>query len=57
MATVDDNGLEFYPAYCFKAAPTHFTWVKMAAADVHRLRRRFQYGGISITYIQIYILI
>ncbi|PLN81048.1 hypothetical protein BDW42DRAFT_169881 [Aspergillus taichungensis] len=48
MATVDDNGLEFYPAYCFKAAPTHFTWVKMAAADVHRLRRRFQYGGTSI---------
>ncbi|PLB40181.1 OB-fold domain-containing protein [Aspergillus candidus] len=47
MATVHDNGLEFYPAYCFKAAPTHFTWVKIAAADVHRLRRRFQYGDPS----------
>ena len=29
--------LVYYPAFCFKASPTHFSWVKMAAADVHRL--------------------
>ncbi|GLA15613.1 hypothetical protein AnigIFM62618_002156 [Aspergillus niger] len=41
MATAENHDdLEFYPAYCFKASPTHFTWVKMAAVDVLRLRRR-----------------
>ncbi|PYH70285.1 OB-fold domain-containing protein [Aspergillus vadensis CBS 113365] len=41
MATAQNHdALEFYPAYCFKASPTHFTWVKMAAVDVLRLRRR-----------------
>ncbi|PYH32607.1 OB-fold domain-containing protein [Aspergillus neoniger CBS 115656] len=41
MATAKNHdALEFYPAYCFKASPTHFTWVKMAAVDVLRLKRR-----------------
>ncbi|PYI25124.1 hypothetical protein BP00DRAFT_321997, partial [Aspergillus indologenus CBS 114.80] len=38
--------LTFYPAYCFKASPTHFTWVKMAVADVLQLTRRAEYPGI-----------
>lgn len=37
----------FYPAFCFIASPTHFAWVKMGAADVHRLTRRLEYGGSS----------
>ncbi|KAE8355309.1 hypothetical protein BDV28DRAFT_129323 [Aspergillus coremiiformis] len=40
MATVDDGELVFYPAYCFRASPTHFAWVKMGAIDVHLLTRR-----------------
>ncbi|RAL10648.1 OB-fold domain-containing protein [Aspergillus homomorphus CBS 101889] len=43
MAPATGTTPEFYPAYCFKASPTHFTWVKMAAADVLRLRRRADY--------------
>ncbi|OJK00778.1 hypothetical protein ASPACDRAFT_1887530 [Aspergillus aculeatus ATCC 16872] len=34
---------EFYPAYCFQASPTHFSWVKMAVADVRQLHRRPEY--------------
>ncbi|KAJ1707977.1 hypothetical protein AFCA_009293 [Aspergillus flavus] len=40
MATVDDGELVFYPAFCFRASPTHFAWVKMGAVDVHLLKRR-----------------
>ncbi|KAL9043920.1 MAG: hypothetical protein Q9214_002909 [Letrouitia sp. 1 TL-2023] len=29
--------LVFYPAYCFNLSPTYNTWVKLTAADVHRL--------------------
>ncbi|KAL4781619.1 hypothetical protein BJX76DRAFT_359739 [Aspergillus varians] len=32
--------LTFYPAFCFRASPTNFAWVKIGAADVHRLSRR-----------------
>lgn len=45
MAAAGNGGLVFYPAFCFKASPTHFTWVKLAAADVHRLRKRTQFEG------------
>ena len=38
MAPAGDK-LIYYPAFCFKASPTHFNWVKMSAADVHRLDR------------------
>lgn len=27
--------LSFYPAYCYKASPTFFAWVKLTAFDVH----------------------
>lgn len=46
MATVDDGDLVFYPAFYFKASPTHFAWVKMAAVDVHRLKRRPGFEGM-----------
>lgn len=47
MATADDDdgGLTFYPAFCYKASPTHFAWVKMTAADVHRLKTRPELEG------------
>ncbi|KAF3480533.1 OB-fold nucleic acid binding domain-containing protein [Arthroderma uncinatum] len=45
-----DDNLTFYPAYCYKASPTHFTWVKLSAADVHRLRRRMGYEGQNIHF-------
>ncbi|OOF99436.1 hypothetical protein ASPCADRAFT_126353 [Aspergillus carbonarius ITEM 5010] len=47
MATADNNDLIFYPAFCFKASPTHFTWVKMAAVDVLRLKRRAEFQDQS----------
>jgi hypothetical protein len=46
MATAEDGNLKFYPAFCFRASPTHFIWVKMAAADVHRLKRRPGFEGM-----------
>ncbi|KAG5294503.1 OB-fold nucleic acid binding domain-containing protein [Histoplasma ohiense] len=36
----DPLPLTFYPAFCHKISPTFFTWVKMAAVDVHRLSLR-----------------
>ncbi|PYI07610.1 hypothetical protein BO78DRAFT_366325 [Aspergillus sclerotiicarbonarius CBS 121057] len=47
MATADSNDLVFYPGFCFKASPTHFTWVKMAAVDVLRLKRRAEFQDQS----------
>ncbi|RAK76610.1 OB-fold domain-containing protein [Aspergillus fijiensis CBS 313.89] len=43
MAPPEPDAPEFYPAYCFRASPTHFTWVKMAVADVRQLHRRPEY--------------
>ncbi|OJJ59014.1 hypothetical protein ASPSYDRAFT_992503 [Aspergillus sydowii CBS 593.65] len=55
MATNDTNNnaaklkskpnLTFYPAFCFRASRTNFIWVKIGAADVHRLKRRVEFGG------------
>lgn len=45
MATVDDVDSIIYPAFCFKASPTHFAWVKMAIADVHRLQKPREFDG------------
>ncbi|KAL4952012.1 hypothetical protein BDW69DRAFT_28942 [Aspergillus filifer] len=42
--TQSDLGLPFYPAYTFKSSPTNFTWVKISAANVHRLTRRSEFG-------------
>ncbi|KAJ5383533.1 Nucleic acid-binding OB-fold [Penicillium concentricum] len=50
MATFNNEHLVFYPAFCFKASPTHFTWVKMGAADVHRLRRSNNFVGQNIFF-------
>ncbi|KAJ6160813.1 hypothetical protein N7470_004209 [Penicillium chermesinum] len=47
MATVGNAHLEYYPAFCFKASPTHFSWVKMSAADVHRLHQPIGFKGRS----------
>lgn len=56
MATVSNGNtgtgnLDIYPAFCFKASPTHFAWVKMAAVDVHRLERRRGFEGMFIIII------
>ncbi|KAK2758270.1 hypothetical protein FQN54_004115 [Arachnomyces sp. PD_36] len=32
--------LTFYPAFCHELSPTYFTWVKIAAVDVHKLQSR-----------------
>ena len=45
MATAENEDLVFYPAFCFRASPTHFTWVKMASVDVHRLRKLKEFEG------------
>lgn len=40
-----DSNLIFYPAYCYKASPTYFAWVKLTAHDVHNAlytRRGFE---------------
>lgn len=50
METVDNDSLVFYPAFCFKASPTHFAWVKMAAVDVHRLKKRPGFEGQNIYF-------
>ncbi|RHZ58809.1 hypothetical protein CDV55_103306 [Aspergillus turcosus] len=50
MATAENGDLPFYPAFCFRASPTHFTWVKMAAVDVHRLKRRPGFEGQNIFF-------
>lgn len=43
----DAEEFEFYPAFCFPASPTHFTWVKMSIADIHRLHPRKGFEGMS----------
>ncbi|KAM5454383.1 hypothetical protein MaudCBS49596_002401 [Microsporum audouinii] len=45
-----DDGLTFYPAYCYKASRTHFAWVKLSAVNVHRLVRRSGYEGQNIYF-------
>ncbi|KAJ5916879.1 hypothetical protein N7504_000894 [Penicillium tannophilum] len=50
MATVDDVDPIIYPAFCFKASPTHFAWVKMAIADVHRLQKPRDFEGQKIFF-------
>jgi hypothetical protein len=41
----NEQHLPFYPAYCFRASPTHFTWVKITAADIQRLKSRREFEG------------
>ncbi|KUL90158.1 hypothetical protein ZTR_01927 [Talaromyces verruculosus] len=42
--------LPFYPAFCFPASPTHFTWVKMSITDIHRLQLRRGFEGQNIYF-------
>jgi Telomere regulation protein Stn1 len=42
---ITDQNLTFYPAYCYTASPTYFTWVKLTAFDIHHAlatRRGFE---------------
>ncbi|KAJ5720509.1 uncharacterized protein N7483_008443 [Penicillium malachiteum] len=50
MATYDYKDHVIYPAFCFKASPTHFTWVKMSVADVHRLQKPRSFEGQRIYF-------
>ncbi|KAJ5984181.1 hypothetical protein N7481_006280 [Penicillium waksmanii] len=50
MEKHDDADPTFYPAFCFKASPTHFAWVKMALADVHKLHRPEGFKGQSLFF-------
>lgn len=45
-----EEELPFYPAFCFPASPTHFTWVKMSITDMHRLQPRRGFEGTT-TYL------
>ncbi|KAL2825163.1 hypothetical protein BDW59DRAFT_161880 [Aspergillus cavernicola] len=42
--------LSFYPAFCYKASPTHFVWVKMGAVDVRRLQRKVEFGDQGLFF-------
>ncbi|KAL3449739.1 hypothetical protein BJX65DRAFT_29015 [Aspergillus insuetus] len=48
----DAEQLTFYPAFCFKASPTHFAWVKLTASDVHRLRKRVEFADQGLFFYQ-----
>ena len=37
--------LTFYPAYCFSLSPTHNTWARLSAFQVHALRERTGFEG------------
>ncbi|CAI7657427.1 unnamed protein product [Penicillium bialowiezense] len=50
MEADNNDSLVFYPAFCFKASPTHFTWVKIGAADVHRLRKYGSFVGQKVFF-------
>ena len=47
------TSLTFYSAYCFSLSPTHNTWARLTAAQVHALRERTGFEG---TYIFFFIL-
>jgi Telomere regulation protein Stn1 len=45
------SNLTFYPAYCYKASPTYFAWVKLTALDVHNaLSTRPGFEGQNIYF-------
>lgn len=43
--------LTFYPAYCFSLSPTHNTWARLTAAQVHALRERTGFEGTRILFL------
>lgn len=42
--------LTFYPAYCFALSPTHNTWTRLTASDVHALRERTGFEGQNLYF-------
>ncbi|KAK2746810.1 hypothetical protein FQN57_002852 [Myotisia sp. PD_48] len=40
ISSANGTDLTFYPPHCNKVSPTFFTWVKIGAVDVHRLKQR-----------------
>lgn len=52
----EEEKLPFYPAFCFPASPTHFTWVKMSIADIHRLQSRRGFEGTTPIYLNLLFL-
>lgn len=44
--------LTFYPAYCFALSPTHNTWARLTAADVHALKERAGFEGMSPIFLR-----
>lgn len=45
------EGLTYYPAYCYKASPTYFKWVKLSTFEVHHVlvaRTEFQTASALI---------
>jgi len=50
MASDVPSGLKFYPAYCHKASPTYFAWVKLSCATVHALRTRKGFEGQNLYF-------
>ncbi|KAM0801416.1 hypothetical protein BDR22DRAFT_820552 [Usnea florida] len=41
---------KFYPAYCFPLSPTHNTWARLTASDVHALRERTGFEGQNLYF-------
>ena len=49
--TGQSSNLAFYPAYCFRASPTYFAWVKLTASDIHNaLHTRRGFEGQSVYF-------
>ncbi len=48
MPTPPPAPLTFYPAYCFPLSPTHNTWARLTAAQVHALCERTGFEGTYI---------
>ena len=44
--------LTYYPAYCFPLSPTHSTWARLTAAQVHALRERTGFEGTYVLFFQ-----
>lgn len=45
-----DDDLTYYPAYCHKASPTWFEWVKLTAHDIHtklQIRDGYQHAWLT----------
>ena len=50
MASDGCNELTFYPAYCHRASPTYFAWVRLSCANVHSLATRKGFEGQNLYF-------